>query len=70
MIVHRFDTKTRQRVYGIEGVDVANGRQLYPYDTLSEAQATQRLIELNRNPKDPRFVDPAYVAVLKQLDRI
>lgn len=70
MIVHRFDTGTRERVYGIEGVDVANGRQLYPYDNLAEAKAAEKLIELNNNPKDPRFKDPVYMATLKRLDRI
>jgi hypothetical protein len=70
MIVERIDPRTKDKTYGIEGVTVDGSFQLYPYETKSEALKNQRLIDLQNNPKDPRFKDPIFESTLKALDRI
>lgn len=69
-IVSRKDLKTLESQYGITGVDTDGCRQLYPYNTHSEATLNLRLLQMKAKPKDPRFVDKAYKSTLKALDRI
>lgn len=70
MIVSRYYPSSQEKWYGIKGVDMDGAHQLYPYDTIGEALANERLIKLQDNPKDPRFKDPAFVSTLKALDRV
>ena len=70
MILERRDPTTKESMYGIQGVDVDNGRQLYPYETKSEAMLNEKLIALQRAPKDGRFKDPKFISTLEALDRV
>lgn len=71
-VVERYYPENKERWYGITEVDVANGRQLYPYDDRSEAMAELRLLKLKqRGPKDKgKFRDRQYESALKATDRI
>jgi len=69
MIIHLTNLTTNTKKYGIKGVDIYNGKQTYPYDTYGEAAAQERLLRLQRKPKDPRFKDPEYISALKAVGK-
>jgi hypothetical protein len=71
-IVNRWDIPSRKYQYGITEVDVDNGVQLYPYDTLAEAKAAFDLIKIQQRGAldNGRFRDRKFESILKRNDRI